>query len=57
MPPKKQQHSFTMKTNNSEGQEFLDALDRVRVQERPTLGRSDMLRKLVFEADRKRKGK
>jgi hypothetical protein len=35
-------------------QEFLDALDRVREQEMPPLTRADAIRRLVFQADRKR---
>lgn len=35
-------------------QEFLDALDRIRMQEKPELTRADAIRRLVFQADRKR---
>jgi hypothetical protein len=38
-------------------QEFLDALDRVREQEKPPLTRADAIRRLVFQADRKQRGK
>jgi hypothetical protein len=35
-------------------QRFLDALDKVRASDVLELSRADALRKLVFEADRKR---
>lgn len=42
-----------MRTDTDEGEEFLEALDRLREQERPQLSRTDMVKKLVFEADKK----
>lgn len=41
--------SFTMRTDD----DFLDALDEVREGEKPVPSRADMLRRLVFEAQRK----
>jgi hypothetical protein len=34
-------------------QRFLDALDRIRSKDDPPLSRADMVRRLVFQADRK----
>ena len=39
------------------GDEFLDALDEVRLREMPVPSRADMLRKLVFEAQRRTRKK
>lgn len=54
---KDRQKLFSMRTDTDEGEEFLEALDRLREQERPQLSRTDMVKKLVFEADRKGKRK
>lgn len=50
---KDRQKLFSMRTDTDEGEEFLEALDRLREQERPQLSRTDMVKKLVFEADKK----
>lgn len=44
------QKLFSVRTDNAEGDEFLAALDALRESERPRLGRSAMVKKLVFEA-------
>ena len=49
--PRIQDKAITLKVNS----EFLDALDRVRRLEKPHRTKSDAIRKLVFEADRKSK--
>lgn len=54
---KDRQKLFSMRTDTDEGEEFLEALDRLREQERPQLSRTDMVKKLVFDADRKGKRK
>lgn len=47
---KDQQKLFSLRTDNPEGQEFLEALDEIREAEaKPTPSRSDMVRRLVFE--------
>jgi hypothetical protein len=38
-------------------QEFLDALERIRSIEKPALTKADAIRRLVFQADRKQRGK
>jgi hypothetical protein len=43
-----------MRTDYEEGDEFLAALDRLRMAERPQVDRTAMVKKLVFEADRAR---
>ena len=45
------QKLFSMRTDNSQGVEFLEALDRLRMAQRPTLDRTAMVMRLVFEAD------
>lgn len=45
------QQSFTMRVDR----EFLDALDRGREKQIPTMSRSDYIRKLVLEADRRKR--
>jgi hypothetical protein len=47
------QKIFQMRTDTDEGAEFLDALDRLRDAEKPKLDRSAMLKKLVFEAQKR----
>lgn len=47
------QKLFSMRTDNAEGREFLSALDRLREAERPQLDRTAMVKKLVFEAERR----
>lgn len=55
---KDRQKLFSMRTDTDEGVEFLKALDRLRMAELPQIDRTAMVKKLVFEADRKaRKGK
>lgn len=51
------QSLFSMRTDSAEGKEFLDALDELRAAERPQLDRTSMVKKLVFEAHRRVKGK
>jgi hypothetical protein len=53
---KAQQKLFSIRTATEEGARFLAALDRLRLVEEPQLDRTAMVKKLVFEADRKRKG-
>lgn len=47
------QKLFSMRTDNEQGAEFLAALDRLRFDHKPTLDRTAMVMKLVFEADAK----
>ena len=47
------QKIFQMRTDNEEGVEFLEALDRLRLAEKPRLDRTAMVKKLVFEADKR----
>ena len=47
------QKLFSMRTDNEQGAEFLAALDRLRLAQRPVLDRTAMVMKLVFEADTK----
>lgn len=54
---KQRQKLFSIRTDNDEGEEFLAALDRIRSAERPQMNRTDMVKKLVFEADKKGKRK
>ena len=44
------QKSFTMRTDGPDGREFLQILDVLRELQRPHLSRTDMLKKLVFDA-------
>jgi len=50
---KMQGRNFVMRVD----QEFLDVLDELRHAERPKRTRSGMVKKLVFEADRKQRAK
>ncbi len=54
---KQRQKLFSIRTDNDEGEEFLAALDRLRSAERPQLDRTAMVKRLVFEADKKRRAK
>lgn len=47
------QKLFSMRVDGDEGREFLAALDRLRAAERPQLDRTAMVKKLVFEAERR----
>lgn len=47
------QKLFSMRTDTDEGAEFLAALDRLRLDHRPALDRTAMVKLLVFEADAK----
>lgn len=47
--PKTQTRALNMKADD----EFLDALERVRHHQKPALSKSDCVRRLVFEADKK----
>ena len=49
------QKVFQMRTDTDEGVEFLEALDRLRTAEKPQMDRTTMLKKLVFDADRRLK--
>lgn len=51
---KDRQKLFSMRTDTDEGVEFLAALDELRESERPQLSRTDMVKKLVFEAQKRR---
>lgn len=51
--PKTQTKALNMKVDD----EFLESLERVRHQQKPALSKSDCVRKLVFEADRKGKAR
>ena len=44
------QKLFSMRTDNNEGAEFLEILDRLRWAQRPVMDRTTMVKKLVFEA-------
>lgn len=48
---------FSMRTDGPDGREFLQILDELREEERPHLSRTDMLKKLVFEAGKRAMGK
>jgi hypothetical protein len=50
---KDRQKLFSMRTDTDEGVEFLAALDRLRLAEMPQLDKTAMVKKLVFEADKK----
>lgn len=51
------QKLFSMRTDNQQGAEFLEALDRLRQAHRPHLDRTAMVMKLVFDADAKARKK
>lgn len=51
------QKLFSMRTDSDEGREFLAALDELREAERPRLDRTAMVKKLVFEAQKRLRGK
>ncbi len=51
------QKLFSMRTDSAEGREFLAALDELREAERPQLDRTSMVKKLVFDAHKKARGK
>lgn len=55
--PMTRQKLFSMRMDNDEGDEFLAALDELRNLERPQLTRTDMVKKLVFDAHKRVKGK
>ena len=44
------QQLFSMRTASDEGREFLAALDKLRLAERPQLSRTAMVKRLVFDA-------
>ena len=46
-----------MRTESAEGRDFLSALDALRAAERPRLDRTAMIKKLVFDAEKKLIGK
>lgn len=54
---KDRQKLFSMRTDTDEGAEFLQAIDELREAERPQLSRTDMVKKLAFEAQRKLRAK
>ena len=45
------QKLFSMRTDNPQGVEFLKALDRLRLAQKPLMDRTAMVMKLVFDAD------
>lgn len=47
--PKTQDRSLNMKVDG----EFLEALERVRLSEKPARTKSDCIRRLVFDADKR----
>ena len=51
------QKLFSMRTDTPEGVEFLAALDRLRLAQRPAVDRTAMVKQLVFEADSKQQRK
>lgn len=51
------QKMFSMRTDGPDGREFLQILDELREEERPHRSRTDMLKKLVFEAGKRARGK
>ncbi|RJO66982.1 MAG: hypothetical protein C4523_10850 [Myxococcales bacterium] len=51
------QKLFSIRTDSDEGEEFLAALDRLRFAERPQLDRTGMVKRLVFDADKRAKRK
>jgi hypothetical protein len=54
------QKLFSIRTDNDEGEEFLAALDELRLAERPQIDRTAMVKRLVFDAHKAkaaRKGK
>lgn len=52
---KDRQKLFSMRTDTDEGEAFLDALDRLRLAEKPILDRTAMVKKLVFDADKRKR--
>jgi hypothetical protein len=54
---KPEQKMFSMRTDGPDGCEFLQILDDLREQQRPRLSRTDMLKKLVFDAGKRAKGR
>ena len=53
----KTQKLFSMRVEGAEGEEFLAALDDLREAERPQLDRTAMIKKLVFDAQKRARGK
>jgi len=51
------QKLFSIRTDSDEGEEFLAALDELRQAERPQLDRTAMVKRLVFDAQERRKAK
>jgi hypothetical protein len=51
------QKLFSIRTNNEEGEQFLAALDELRLAERPQLDRTAMIKRLVFEAQKRARRK
>ena len=47
------QKLFSMRMGNDEGDEFLAIIDKLRAAQRPQLSRTDMVKKLAFDADKK----
>lgn len=47
------QKLFSMRTDSDEGREFLAALDQLRATERPAMDRTTMIKKLVFDAQKR----
>lgn len=46
-----------MRVEGEEGERFLAALDELRESELPQLSRTDMVKKLVFEAHKRMRGR
>ncbi len=50
---KQPQKLFSMRTDSPEGREFLHAIDELRDAERPKMSRTDMVKKLAFDAHKR----
>ncbi len=56
-PGMTKQKLFSMRVEGEEGERFLAALDELRESELPQLSRTDMVKKLVFEAHKRMRGR
>lgn len=54
---KARQKLFSMRTDTDEGEAFLEALDRLRLAEQPQVDRTAMVKRAIFELDKKAKRK
>lgn len=57
MTAETRQKLFSMRTDTDEGERFLAALDELREAEAPMLDRTAMVKKLVFEAQKRQRAR